>query len=274
MVAVGFGMIQTENEIQQLLAEFVIEGGVSAADFDFLASACADPARLRRLLRRRQLGEPREYVVGYQDFRGRRFAIDKRVYITDPELTHLVGAVVSVGRSILEERKRPPVLVEFGAGCGSLAISVKKELPGARVIGLDLDGDAIAVAAENARLHQADVWLLESDFFSALPPELVPDLIFGDPPWGDETSLYDEGRPASHYQAMPILSAFPSGGITAVHEAILRSVGSRGWDAEVLLNLGTLGDEHVAPLQAMTATHEILRFENGAILRCKVEPSG
>ena len=263
----------TDSEgIQQLRQEFVtVENGLSTEDFDFIVAANGDHPdlhRLRRLLRRRQLGEPREYVVGFQQFRGRRFAVDKRVYITDPELTHLVDAVTARAREILETEKRPPVIVEFGVGCGSLAISVKKEVPKARVIGLDLDGDAIVVARDNANHHHADIWLMESDLFSGLPTELVPDIVFGDPPWGDDDSIYDDDRPASHYHAMPPLSAFPTGGITGLHEAILKDIAKRVWVCAIFLNLGILKAADRDRLTAMTATSEILSFDKASVLLC------
>lgn len=262
-----------ESQISALRTRFIEEGGMAPSDFDALTAACGDSPdsrRLERLLKRRHLGEPLAYVAGFVDFRGRRFSIDKRVYITDPELTHLVDAVVTRGLDLLSDLGRPPIIAEFGVGCGSLAISVKKELPEARVIGLDLDGDAIAVAGMNARAHHADVWLIESDFFADLPPEVMPDIVFGDPPWGDERSIYDEGRPASHYQAMPPLSAFPTGGITGLHEALLERIAHARWSCDVLLNLGTLDDQHIDRLGAMTAWHEIFRFDNVSILHCKM----
>lgn len=242
---------------------------VAARDFELLCLECGEPPdlrRLRRYLRRRQLGEPLEYILGYLEFRGRRFVIDKRVYITDPELTHLVDAVIEAGRNLAGE----PVLVEFGVGCGSLAISVKKELPRSHVYGVDLDSDAIAVALENVRRQHADVWLMESDLFSGLPSEVVPDVIFGDPPWGDEESLYDDERPAAHYHAMPMLSAFPVGGITAVHEALLEDICRREWGSSVFLNLGTLEPNHIARLVKRTAWHELLRYGDISVLHCKM----
>lgn len=266
--------MRESEEIRQLREEFVTAGsGVSALDFEFIVVANGlnpDLHRVRRQLRRRQLGEPREYVVGFQMFRGRRFSVDKRVYITDPELTHLVDLVSARAREILAKEGRPPLLVEFGVGCGSLAISVKKEVPEARVIGLDLDGDALMVARENANDHQADIWLMESDLFSALPRELVPDIVFGDPPWGDEESLYDEDRPASHYQAMPPLSAFPSGGITGLHEAVLAAIAERGWKCGIYLNLGILKKADRERLTAMTLISRIEAFENSSVLFCNM----
>lgn len=241
-------------------------------DFRRLSDECGNPPdqnRLRRYLRRRQLGEPLEYILGYQEFRGRRFVIDKRVYITDPELTHLVDAVVGEAQTFADREGADPVIAEFGVGCGSLAISVKKELSGARVMGVDLDSDAIAVALKNTLLHHTDILLLESDLFSGLPPEIVPDIIFGDPPWGDEESVYDDERPAAHYQAMPLLSAFPVGGITAVHEAILADVRQRGWNSSIFLNLGTLHERHIMRLVELTAWHELLNFGGVSVLHCK-----
>ncbi len=260
-------------ELTALAGKYVSNGGVSESDFQTLVEAMGtelDLKRLNRFLRRRSLGEPLEYITGFQIFRNRRFEIDKRVYITDPELTHLVDVVVASGRHFAETMGRAPVMVEFGVGCGSLAISVKRELPGARVIGLDLDSDAIAVAWRNARTHHVDLELFESDFFSDLPEEIIPDMIFGDPPWGNSDSLYDGERSASHYHAMPILSAFPDGDIASVHQTLLKEVSSRAWQTELFLNLGVLDQTIVETLTKRTCRHDILAFDNTRILRCKV----
>ena len=59
-------MSDEASQSRSLHREFVVEGGVSQGDFDFLSAACGDDPdleRLRRMLRRRQLGEPREYVA-------------------------------------------------------------------------------------------------------------------------------------------------------------------------------------------------------------------
>jgi release factor glutamine methyltransferase len=261
--------------VEQLRLEFTngSENPISKEDFERLRRECGefpDPKRLRRYLRRRQLGEPVDYILGYQVFRGRRFTIDKRVYITDPELTHLIDLVVESGRSLQAGEGRNPTVIEFGVGCGSLAISVKKELPEARVIGVDLDSDAIAVALNNAMQHHADILLLESDLFSDLPREIVPDIIFGDPPWGNEESVYDDERSAAHYHAMPLLSAFPVGGITAVHEALLEDIRKRRWQSSIFLNLGTLESNHIERLSALTAWHEVFECGDVSVLHCKM----
>jgi hypothetical protein len=57
-------------------------------------AAGGDAPRLKRWLKRRLAGEPLAYITGGFTFRGLAFAIDKRAYITDPETTHLVSAVL------------------------------------------------------------------------------------------------------------------------------------------------------------------------------------
>ena len=266
-----------ERLITELRSEFVDSSSgmdsLSKSDFCRLVEygkISGDELRLRRQLRRRQLGEPLEYIIGYQEFRGLRFAVDKRVYITDPEVTHLVDATVEWGQAFLKKKGRAPQLVEFGVGCGSLAISIKRELPEACVIGLDLDPDAIVVARENAASHNVDILLLDSDLFSGLPAGIEPDLIFGDPPWGDDESMYDHNRPAAHYHAMPALSAFPRGGLVSVHEAILADVASRGWSSEVLLNCGILDGKTVDSLGKNTIWHKKLMFDDVSLFHCRM----
>lgn len=61
-----------------------------------LATHCkGDKLRLKRWIKRRLSGELLPYVVGHFAFRGHTFEIDKRAYVTDPEASHLVSAVIA-----------------------------------------------------------------------------------------------------------------------------------------------------------------------------------
>jgi hypothetical protein len=231
-----------------------------------------DPLRLKRWLKRRLAGEPLAYIVGSFEFRGLRFAIDKRAYLTDPELTHLVDAVLARARASAAATGRAPRLAEIGVGCGSLALALKHALPAAEIVGLDLDPDALAVAASNAAAHGLALTLVESDLFDSWPEDRPPpDLIYGDPPWGDDATLYAADRPAAHYRAMPPASAFPLGGRTGVHAQILRAVARRGWSAEIWLNGGVLPRDELAALARAAVEAEVLCPAAGAsLLRCRM----
>jgi release factor glutamine methyltransferase len=244
-------------------------------DLAVLADAAgADPRRLKRWIKRRIAGEPLAHITGSFTFRGLKFAVDKRAYVTDPELTHLVDAVLGRARAFQETAGRPPLLADFGVGCGSLALAIKDALPDAEIVGLDIDPDALAVAAANAAARGAALRLIESDLFDDWPQELpAPDFIYGDPPWGDETTLYAGDRPAVHYGAMPAVSAFPLGGRTGVHAQILRAVARRGWASEIWLNGGVLPREELAAVAQNAADWEVLSPAAGVrLLRCRMVP--
>jgi methylase of polypeptide subunit release factors len=212
-----------------------------AADLETLAAACqGDANQLKRWIKRRLAGEPIPYILGEIVFRERRFRIDPRAYITDPESSFLVDGVETAVDAFTAKHGQPPLVAEIGSGCGSLAISLKLERPAATVIALDLDPAALRLSVENAAAHRADVRFVESDLFDAWPEAAAPDLIFADPPWGSEETLYSEERDGDYYRAMPAASAFPLGGLTGVHAQILRSVAQRQWSSHVILNGGVL----------------------------------
>jgi methylase of polypeptide subunit release factors len=217
-----------------------------------------DPLAFRRLAKRRLSGEPMAYVLGYLEVMGQRFRVDRRAYITETEAEHLVGLVVKRARQQLTAGRRP-LLAEFGTGCGSISILVKQQVPEAEIVGIDIDPGALAVAAQNIHEHGVAVELLESDMFSSWKREKAPDLIFADPPWGDETSdLWDE-RPLSHYQAMPPISVFPNGGRAGMHEKLIRDVRSRDWASTLLLNCGDLEPQFLDRLRGLCRKSKIHR---------------
>lgn len=212
------------------------------------------------LVREVRAGEPAAYVAKMLPFRGRRFAIDARAYITDPELTHLIDAVGREGERIEQAVGRPPRIAEFGTGAGTLAVTLKLEHPGWAVVGLDIDDAALEVARENVRRHRADVTLVRSDFFDGWPEELAPpDLIFGDPPWGGETDLYSDDRDAGYYQRMPPKSAFPPGdNPCALHDELIARVRARRWRSRLVLNYGVLAPAIVERSTAGLTAREVV----------------
>ncbi len=242
-----------------LAAELGSAPNLTPGDLAALASAASDAPQLRRWLKRRLAGEPIAHITGRFLFRGREFLVDKRAYVTDPELTHLVDAVLTAARTFAATHGRAPLIAEIGVGCASLAITLKHALPDARVVGLDLDPDALAVAARNIERAGLAIRLIESDLFASWPADLPPpDLIYGDPPWGDANMLYDDERPAGHYQAMPPVSAFPLGGPTGVHKQILQEITGLGWLSEIWLNGGVIPRERLAALGALAPAHAVL----------------
>ncbi len=224
-------------------------------------AAAGDEAMLAHMRQRHAAGEPAPYITGFFRFRGHRFASDRRAYITDPEASHLVDTVAAAGTRLAAQLGRPPRLLEFGIGAGTLSLSLKIEHPEWSFTGLDIDPPALALARSNAAAHGVAIELFESDFFSAWPAAAEPpDLLFGDPPWGGPTDLYDETRDGHYYDQMPVLSAYPGGtSPCGIHDELIRRLCALGWPSALILNYGVLPaaviERSATPLAEWRVTH-------------------
>lgn len=140
-----------------------------------LAPAELDAARA--LLARRAQGEPLQYVLGEWGFRRLTLRVDRRALIPRPE----TEVVVERCLALLEGVEAPRVL-DVGTGSGAIALAIADEHSGARVTGIDVSDDALALARENAELTGLPVELVRHDLFAGLPGEGF-DLVVANPPY-------------------------------------------------------------------------------------------
>jgi predicted RNA methylase len=230
-----------------------------------------DPDLLQQAVSRRLAGVPLAYLLGWVDYRGRRFMVDERVFITDPETGYMLDRVIDQLQRA--EGGDQACVAELGLGCGAIGISLLKALPGLRLVGLDIDAGALAVALLNAKAHGVTLDAVQSDFFSAWGQRLEPLVVYGDLPWGDDSSVYEADRPLAHYLAMPRHSVFPSGGPMGMHRRALQAVRERGWSSQIILNCGMLPS---ALVLSMARTEGAARAEmvevatNVSLLQCRM----
>lgn len=107
-------------------------------------------ALLRNGIKRLGAGEPLQYVVGDTEFMGHRFKTDRRALIPRPDTETLVGTVLACEPLWA---RNCPVLADVGTGSGCVAVSLALARPGAEYRAVDVSGDALALAAENAALN-------------------------------------------------------------------------------------------------------------------------
>ena len=138
----------------------------------------------RTLVRRRASGEPLQYVLGEWGFRRLTLAVDRRALIPRPETETVVERCLA----LLDETTEPRVL-DVGTGSGAIALAIAHEHPGARVTGIDVSEDALALARENAERTRVEIELRHHDLFAGLPGEGW-DLVVSNPPYvrADEIS--------------------------------------------------------------------------------------
>ena len=109
---------------------------------------------MRRGIRRVAAHEPVQYVLGHVEFMGHMFQVDKRALIPRPETEALTETVLGFEPLWAERTEPGPVIVDVGTGSGCIILSIALEKPQAVCIGFDVSTEALALARENAKLHE------------------------------------------------------------------------------------------------------------------------
>ena len=124
---------------------------------------------LRDLVRRRAQGEPLQHLLGTVEFLGLTLKCDSRALIPRPETEQLCELLLAEvkGEGCIWKAN---MIVDVGTGSGCIALALAAAVPEARVLGVDLSDDALALARENAaqagmgeRVH-----FLKSDLLAAI----------------------------------------------------------------------------------------------------------
>lgn len=139
-----------------------------------------DLAGFEALVERRAAGEPIAYILGSREFRSLELEVTPDVLIPRPETELLVEIALGHvrARGLLE-----PAVLDLGTGSGCIAVALAHELPGARIVALDHDPAALAVAARNAARHGApDVELVQGLWLDPLEGRAF-DVIVANPPY-------------------------------------------------------------------------------------------
>lgn len=123
--------------------------------------------RLSKILKRRLEGMPLQYILGCSEFMGIKFKVDKCVLIPRPETEILVETTIKKGLRVKGQGLSVKIL-DIGTGSGCIAVSLAKFLPNAQITAVDISGEALEVARENAKLNNVAgrTKFIQSDLFT------------------------------------------------------------------------------------------------------------
>ncbi len=123
--------------------------------------------------------QPVQHIIGFTDFMGEKFIVNKNVLIPRDETEILVRKAVE----IINENNFKMAL-DVGTGTGCIACMIAK-LTDCQVIGLDISNEALNTALDNAsRLNLFNKAIFrKSDIFSNVKPGESFDIIVSNPPY-------------------------------------------------------------------------------------------
>ena len=136
-------------------------------------------ARFEKVLLRLKTQEPIQYILGTTEFYGLTFKVNKHTLIPRPETEELVDWVLSN----LHDQDSMLDILDIGTGSGCIAISLAKNIPTARVSGLDISEKALEVAQENAVKNQVLVSFCKKDILETTALKNKYDVMVSNPPY-------------------------------------------------------------------------------------------
>ena len=102
-----------------------------------------------RLVERRAAREPLQHITGYATFRHLTVRVERGVFLPRPETEVVAQSAIDEARR-LRAAGAGPLVVDLCSGSGVIALSVADEVPGSRVVGLEIDPSAVELARANA----------------------------------------------------------------------------------------------------------------------------
>jgi len=123
-------------------------------------------------------GIPLQYVLGETYFYGCIIRVNQSVLIPRPETEELVDLIIRENKGYKNN------IIDFGTGSGCIAIALAMNLKESSVTGIDISGDAIKIARQNAQLNEVSLSFITGDIFNfRLSSVEKANIIVSNPPY-------------------------------------------------------------------------------------------
>jgi release factor glutamine methyltransferase len=134
--------------------------------------------RIIEICKELKTGKPIQYILGETIFYGCKITINSSTLIPRPETEELVDLIIRENKGFTGN------ITDIGTGSGCIAVALAANLPGSLVTGIDISGEAIRIAQENAVLNNVNVLFKKNDIFDfdyAIKEKA--DIIVSNPPY-------------------------------------------------------------------------------------------
>jgi release factor glutamine methyltransferase len=162
-------------------------------------------------IRRRIQGEPVAYLLGRREFYGLELAVNPSVLVPRPETELLVDLALERG---------PASVLDLGTGSGAIAIALKYNRPGSRVVAVESDLSALLTAKRNAAKLNLEIDFRHGRWFDPVAGERF-ELIVSNPPY---VANGDPHLAALRFEPQGALVAGPEG-LDSIRE-VVKAAGS------------------------------------------------
>ncbi|TQR21156.1 peptide chain release factor N(5)-glutamine methyltransferase [Psychrobacillus vulpis] len=126
-------------------------------------------------------GRPFQYIIGQETFYGRDFIVNENVLIPRPETEELIEDVKKRALRLFDTNKIIQI-ADIGTGSGAIAVTIKKEMPTAKVTASDISPKALEVAMKNAKLLDAEIDFKLGDLLKPIADQKW-DVLLSNPPY-------------------------------------------------------------------------------------------
>lgn len=183
-----------KNEIPspRLEAEILLADAMKCSRVDLYTRFDYEPtpeerAGFKEKIQKRAKGMPVAYLVGHKEFYSIDFIVEPGVLIPRPETEFLIIGLFDRIRKDFGGMNADVTLCDVGTGSGILPVTAGIHLKNARILGLDVSEDALAVARKNVEKYAEKlgdrITFQKSDLFSSVPKGTRFDFIVSNPPY-------------------------------------------------------------------------------------------
>ena len=153
-----------------------------------------ETAQYMELIRRRQAGEPVQYIIGHAYFYGYKFYVSQGVLIPRFDTETLVSEAITEAK-----KKKPAKVLDMCAGSGCIGLTVALEVKSAEVTLSDIEKVCLETIEKNAKaLGAQNITVMESNLFLCI--DGLFDIIAVNPPYISKVEFENLSREVAHYE--------------------------------------------------------------------------